>query len=99
MDPDWSSISRYSLDAAGNLIDTHANNGQGAIVPHNTLQSVPGQPAPGAAPPVAGSPGKLPPGMTPQMALDQAKAAIASGKPRAAVIQRLQTLGIDPSGL
>jgi hypothetical protein len=35
----------------------------------------------------------------PQAALAEAKAAIASGAPREAVIQRLKQVGVDPSGL
>lgn len=35
----------------------------------------------------------------PQDALNQARAAIASGKPRDAVIERLKQVGVDPSGL
>ena len=37
--------------------------------------------------------------VTPEDAVAQAKAAIAAGKPRAAVIQRLQQMGINPAGL
>jgi len=77
MDPDWSSISRYSLDAAGHLIDNHANNGQGAIVPHETLQSVPGQSAPGPAQPQQGGGGARPPTVTDQAGYD----ALPKGAP------------------
>jgi hypothetical protein len=42
---------------------------------------------------------KLPAGYTPQRAIQEAQAAIASGKDRAAIVQRLQSLGLDTSGL
>lgn len=42
---------------------------------------------------------KLPAGYTPDRALAEAKTAIAAGKDRNAVVQRLQQLGIDASGL
>jgi hypothetical protein len=42
---------------------------------------------------------KLPAGVTKQQALDQARAAIQAGKDPNAVRQRLQSFGIDPSGL
>lgn len=38
-------------------------------------------------------------GITDAMLLDQARAAIAQGKDRAAVTQRLRALGVDPKGL
>lgn len=41
----------------------------------------------------------LPQGVTPDDALAQARAAIAGGKDREAVIQRLMDMGIDPKGL
>lgn len=47
----------------------------------------------------AAGPSRLPPGVTPQDARAQAAAAIRAGKPREAVLQRLQALGVDPSGL
>ena len=67
--------------------------GQGA------LAEITGQ-RPGAltAPPAA-APKALPGGMTPAGARAQAKAAIAAGKPRGAVIQRLKELGVDTTGL
>lgn len=42
---------------------------------------------------------KLPQGVTPDAAIQQARAAIAKGKDRAAVIQRLQDMGVDTKGL
>lgn len=42
---------------------------------------------------------KLPQGVTPDNAIEQARAAIAKGKDRAAVIQRLQDMGVDTKGL
>lgn len=42
---------------------------------------------------------KLPQGYTPDRAIQEAKAAIASGKDRNAVIKRLQEIGVDPAGL
>lgn len=47
----------------------------------------------------ATAPTKLPEGYTPDRAKAEAKNAIANGKPREAVIQRLQSLGVDTSGL
>lgn len=44
-------------------------------------------------------PPKLPPGLTPAGARAQARAAIAAGKDRALVLQRLQQLGVDTTGL
>lgn len=52
-------------------------------------------PAPAATAPKM----QLPQGYTPQKALDAAKVAIASGKDRAAVIKRLQEMGVEPKGL
>ena len=54
--------------------------------------------APRAEAPAPAAP-RLPPGTTPDMALQQAREAIAAGKDRNAVIQRLRELGITPSGL
>jgi hypothetical protein len=60
---------------------------------------------PGAAPAQVQpqqAPGAPPSKLSPQdvqQSLSNAKAAIAAGKPRAAVIQRLQQSGIDPGGL
>jgi hypothetical protein len=42
---------------------------------------------------------QLPKGMTPDAAISQARSAIKAGKDRTAVIQRLQSYGIDTSGL
>lgn len=42
---------------------------------------------------------QLPQGMTPDKAIASAKAAIAAGKDRAAVIKRLQDMGVEPKGL
>lgn len=42
---------------------------------------------------------QLPAGMNADQAIAQARAAIASGRDRNGVIQRLQSFGIDPSGL
>lgn len=42
---------------------------------------------------------KLPQGMTPEAAIASAKAAIAAGKDRNAVIARLQEMGVEPKGL
>lgn len=50
--------------------------------------------APAAAPKI-----QIPQGMTTQMVLDQARAAIAQGKDRTAVMQRLREMGVDPKGL
>ena len=61
------------------------------------MPTQPGQPA--AQPPGASNGAALPPGVNPADALAQAKAAIAAGKSRAAVIQRLQQMGINPAGL
>jgi hypothetical protein len=52
-------------------------------------------PAPGTSAPK----NPKPEGMTTQMVLDQARAAIAQGKDREAVIQRLREMGVDPKGL
>ncbi len=54
--------------------------------------------APRAEAPAPTAP-RLPPGTTPDMAIQQAREAIAAGKDRNAVIQRLRELGISPSGL
>ena len=43
--------------------------------------------------------GLRPAGMSPQAVLQQAKAAIASGKDRAGVIAKVRAMGIDPKGL
>ena len=51
-------------------------------------------PAPGAQPKMP-----LPQGVTPELAIQQARAAIAAGKDRNAVIQRLRDMGVDPKGL
>lgn len=42
---------------------------------------------------------QLPQGYTPQKALDEAKKAIAGGRDRNAVIQRLKQMGVNPEGL
>jgi hypothetical protein len=42
---------------------------------------------------------RLPHDYTPQRAIDEARAAIAAGRERGAVIQRILALGIDPRGL
>jgi hypothetical protein len=55
--------------------------------------------APQAAPPPQQQTPRLPPGTNPQQVLQEAQAAIQRGAPREAVIQRLQQLGIDISGL
>lgn len=52
-----------------------------------------------ADPAAAPAPKKLPSGYTPQKALAEAKAAIAAGKSRTAVEQRLREMGVDPKGL
>lgn len=69
---------------------------------------------PGAVPPAATATGganknpagasgapkmQLPQGMTAQMVLDQARAAIVQGKDPEAVKQRLREMGVDPEGL
>lgn len=51
------------------------------------------------APEKADAPRALPQGYTAQGALDDARKAIAAGKDRGAVIDRLKSFGIDPSGL
>lgn len=56
-----------------------------------------GSVAPASAP--QQRPAALPQGVSPDMALNEARAAIAAGKDRNAVIQRLQSWGIDPAGL
>lgn len=53
----------------------------------------------GGAPAPAPSPSAAAPRVAPADALAQARAAIAQGKPRELVIQRLQQLGINPEGL
>ncbi len=55
-------------------------------------------PAPGAPPTASASP-QATQGAAPADAIAQAQAAIARGAPRAAVIQRLQSAGINPTGL
>lgn len=55
----------------------------------NVPVATPGAPAP-AAPPG---------GVDQNVALQQARAALAAGAPRAAVVQRLISAGVDPSGL
>ena len=55
IDPDWTSINRYTVDSTGRIVDSQAaKNGQGGVVPHEQLQSMPGVPAPAstATPPV-----------------------------------------------
>lgn len=61
-------------------------------------------PAPKAEATPVGQPGKppgsaLPPGYDAAKVLEDARKAIASGKDRAAVIQRVQQMGVDPTGL
>lgn len=56
-------------------------------------------PALSVTPRAAAAPKALPAGLTPAGARAQAKAAIAAGKPRAAVLQRLRDLGVDTTGL
>lgn len=46
-----------------------------------------------------GSARQLPEGVTEEQALDEARQAISNGASRAAVINRLKSLGIDPKGL
>lgn len=51
-------------------------------------------------PPAAGQPKiQLPQGYTSDRALSEAKAAIAAGKDRSAVLQRLRDMGVEPKGL
>lgn len=52
-----------------------------------------------AGPALGASQPALPDGLTPAGARAQAKAAIAAGKPRAAVLKRLKDLGVDTTGL
>lgn len=52
-----------------------------------------------AGPAVGGGAVAPPKGMSPQAVLQQAKAAIASGKDRAGVIAKVRAMGIDPKGL
>lgn len=65
--------------------------------------SAPAAPAPAPSPGGGGGGGgpanKLPTGVTPDQALQNARDAIKNGKDRNAVIQRLQSWGINPAGL
>ena len=61
--------------------------------------AVVGAPAATTLTPTPRGPPQLPPGLTPAGARAQAKAAIAAGKPRAAVLDRLRKLGVDTTGL
>lgn len=56
------------------------------------------QPAPQSGAPPAGS-SRLPAGVTPEQAISEAKAAVAAGKNREAIAQRLRSWGLDPAGL
>jgi hypothetical protein len=70
-----------------------AVGGKGAATPQ-------GAPQPAAEPQKQGAATQsLPDGYTAARALAEAKAAIASGKSRAGVIDKIKSLGLDPSGL
>lgn len=58
-----------------------------------------GVPAKSAATSPAAAPAPAPQQVTPDIALTQARQAIARGAPRDAVIQRLQQAGVNPAGL
>ncbi len=61
---------------------------QGGIIPGVNTPQMPGAPA---------APAQAP--RDPQAAINDARAAIQRGAPREAVMQRLQSMGIDPGGL